>query len=274
MSRIHLLATCLLVLVLAACGGQGADNTTPEGAVKATVSALQKDDLHRALATALPPEAWIEFEQEWMAQQSEPVDEQQAAEFNEMMTKLTAEGAEQDLLTMVKPQLAMAQGQVEQMAGMFTMLTAGAVPEGLSAEEQQKAEKTMAAIGRWLASVDLTDEAKAEEAVGIVVATARELELPDYQAARALSLEQALDKGGVAMGGLKRVLALYDLDVQAVLDSVAVGSAEVEGETATVPVTVTILGEEHTMPLSLQQIAGRWYGAGDETETLDEIPEE
>ena len=276
MTRLLLCGIALLGLTGCFGGQAGADNTSPDGAVKATVAALKANDIERFAATAIPPAAYAEAEAEWRRQQSKPVDDQEAAQFDMMMTQLTADGAEQTLLAMVKPQLAEAQGMVQRGAGMLTMVASQTLAsEELSPEEQQQMQAFTGAVGQWLGSIDLTDEAKVGEAIDVACATARELEIPNHAALRALSFDQALRKGGILLAGVKEILAIYDLDVDATLDSVEVGSPEIDGDIAKVPVTVTLLGQTYTSPSVLQQVDGRWYGQQpEEPAMLEQAPME
>lgn len=258
-------ATCILALVGCVgdpgAGGAALDNSTPDAAISSSVAALKANDIAGFVASAIPPESQSEAEAAWNEERTAPVDEQEAAQFNMMMTQLTADGAEQTLLTMIKPQLPEAQQQMQMAAGLVTMLAAGAMDNAeLTDAEKQQSQAMVSAIGQWLTTIDLTDEAKVSEAIGIACATARDLGVPNHEALRALSYDQMLGKGGQALGGVKQILALYGLDIDATLDSIEVGEPAVDGDTAKVPVSVSILGQTQTTTAVLQQIDGKWFG--------------
>lgn len=254
-------ALATLLLGLAACGGGG--NDSPEGAVSGGVAAARGNDVATLVNTYFPPDMRAEMERGWKEMQTEPISDEQKAEFNMAMGMLTMSGAEDNLLAKIKPELSEAQQGVQQAGGMLAMVVGmglAAKPE-LDDAEKQKAMETVGAVGQWLQGVDLTDEAKLRQAISAVCAGARDLGIANADQLRALSFDQALAKGGVALGALKKVTAIYGLDLDSTLDSISVGSPVVNGATAKVPTSITLFGKTFTSTALLEQKDGKWYPA-------------
>lgn len=273
MSRSPLVSTLIAGVLLASAGGvvhaaeasSASSASTPTAAVQALLDAARGDDLQALVAGMMPPDRFAEMEAAWLERREQPVDPQQAAQLATTMSMLTAENAEETLFALVQPQLAQTQKQLTQAAAMLPMMAASAIPQdSLQADEQQELQAVIGKLGAWAQQLDLTDEAKVKEAIGIACATARELELPDLQAVNALDLAGLLGKGGIALGGVKDILAIYGLDVAATLESIELGEASVDGDTAVVPVSMTVLGAEVDADAELQRIDGTWYPAGSE----------
>lgn len=259
MSRPTFFLSIVACVFVAGCTG-GGDPTTPNGAVQAMIDGARDNDVQALAATAVPPDAFAQMRAAWDEQRQEPMSDSEKAEFMQTMTMLTSENAEETLFTMAKPQLAQMQAGIDQVAGMVTMGAAQAIPQdALSGEEQESLDTVLGAVSEWIQGLDLTDEDQVKQAIGVVCATARELDVPDPDTLRGLEFEQLLGKAGVVLGGVKEVLQIYGIDYDQTLDSIALGEATIEGDTATVPMTMTVLGAEVDWSADLQRIDGRWY---------------
>ena len=67
---------------------------------------------------------------------------------------------------------------------------------------------------------DITDEGKLKKAIGILCRTARDVDLKTLDQFAALDFYQLLDKGDIAVGGLKDMLDVYGMDIDKFLNSV------------------------------------------------------
>ncbi|MDA3961784.1 MAG: hypothetical protein PF961_13420 [Planctomycetota bacterium] len=260
-SPLLLIGSVTLACALLGCGG-GVSNATPEGAVSGTIQSLRNNDLKALFEHSVAPADQAEARSAFAAKMAEPARDDEKAQFNSKMTQLTADGAEDTVYLLIKPQLAKAQGSLTGAVGMLSMMAMSVVPsEGMSEDEQKEMQAMLAGVGEWAGKVDLTDEAKAKQAVGVVCATARDLKVPNYDALTALSFDDALVKGGQVMAGLKKVLKIYSFDIDAVLDSAKVGAPVVTGTSASVPLSLTVFGNTSTGDVNLEQVAGKWFAA-------------
>lgn len=280
MKRFALL-TCssLLALGLVACGDseppaepvskavverQTAD---PGKAVESIAAKIKDNNVLEAVQLALPPAKLDEVRAEWKKKMNEdPPSEEDKAKFAETMHKLTEPEAEAKLYAELEPTLVkfdteMA-AQMPMMIGMgqgFAMQSIEANAE-LSPEQKKQAGEVIAALAGWLQTVKISDRDLAKKAVGVVVKTARKLELKTLDEVRALDFDHAMSKAGIILGGLKEVLKLYDFDVDAALGSTkAKVLSQGEGQ-AKVAVTYTLLGKELSGEQEMIELDGRWYG--------------
>jgi hypothetical protein len=124
------------------------------------------------------------------------------------------------------------------------------------------------AIANWLQSVNFADRDKARQAIGKVVGAARTMDIKTLEAAQALSFEDAMAKTSIASAGIKDVLAIYGLNVNAMLASVDASVKSEEGDAARVSVSYKMFDEPLTADADMLRRDGRWYGK-DSLEKLD-----
>lgn len=270
----RVLALLLLALSLAACRREpepvvGAPQE-PVAAVEALAGALRDGDLRRYADLSLPPPMRAQQIELWRRQMAvaPPVAAETVQRYNDLMTALTAPDAEATLWAEAEPRLAAIQQQVGPRWTMgVTMMsgfakTAIAADPTLSGAEQGHATAVVDAVAAWANDPALlTDPARNKAAIGIVVRTARELDLPTLDAARALEHDAMLDKAGVAFRGAKAVAAAFGVDVQAALSQVQAEVVEIDaaGDRATVRVRYPLLGREVAFEQPMVRIDGGWY---------------
>lgn len=234
--------------------------TEPHAALVASVEAVRKNDLRRFLQLTLPDAKLAELRAEWERQRAEGAKPAEVAQFRETMAKLTAPDAEAKLMQELAPKLAEMRPQVAMMTGMLTGMAQSGIEQSatLSATEKRQARELLQAAGRVLQEHDITDEAAARRAVAVVCRTARRLNAAELEQLQRLSFDQLLAKGDVVLGGLKEVLAIYGLEVDAWLDSVEAETVRQEGDGALVRVRYEILGVRQTVETEMVRSEGRW----------------
>lgn len=258
---------------LAACGGKqegGADlaqTSTPQGAIDAAVQSLKAGDLKALVESQVPPSHMDKLRADWKADMAkDPPSEQEKAEFAQQMAELTAADAEAKIMAKLEPELVKFETemapQLPLMIGMGKGLAANGIQENKELTQPQKDEmvKSVDALAKWVQETNFTDRAKVKEAVAKVVASARELNLKTLDEARALSFDDAMAKGSIALRGLKDVLAVYGFSVDKMLDSVKTEVVSQTGDQAKVKVTYMMFEQPLTFETDLVQVDGRWYG--------------
>ena len=75
------------------------------------------------------------------------------------------------------------------------------------------------------------------------------------------SFSPALEKGGIALRGVKEVLGIYGLDVDHSLAGVQAKVLQSTDDTATVEVTYPLLDRTHRFELEMVRRDGGWYSA-------------
>ncbi len=267
---VSLAAAGLFSLGLAACGGGSSSpaeaTATPDAAVKASADALRQNDIGQFVKLVLPEARYNEVKAKFESRERTAPEAGEAAEFSEMMAKLTAADAETALMAELEPHIAQFEAemapQMPMMIGMGRGIAVQGIQQNAEMSEDQKRQATQLvdAMGNWLSGVKLGDRELAKQAIAKTVAAARKLDLQTLEQVNALSFDQAMEKAGIAFGGLKDVLGVYGFDVNAALDSTQVEVLKSEGDAARVKLSYTLLGTAITSEQDMVRENGRWYG--------------
>ncbi|MDX1572346.1 MAG: hypothetical protein R3200_17830 [Xanthomonadales bacterium] len=275
--RINWLAAMVLAGLLAGCGGdepgeaadeaveeaRAAKAASPDEAVEAAAKALENNDVKAFLVALMPPEELEKMEQKFDEERQTPPTEAERAEFAETMEKLTREGAEDELMAELEPQLDQMAAQMPMMIGFGQMMVSQGIQENqdLTQDQKQAAQSTATAVFTQLQSANLGDKETAREAIGIVTEYARKLDLKTADEVQALSFDEALGKAGIVMEGSKELLGLYGFDINAILGSVDAEIVSEEEDNATVMVSYDLFGQPQSAETTMVRIGNGWYGA-------------
>lgn len=261
----------LAVLVLAACSREEAapKPDSPVAAIEGLAQSLRENDLVAFSKLSVPPSLYAQMQARWEARQAsqpEPSAEERA-EVERMLTKLTAPGAEQALYSELEPTLVKFESEMAAQMPLMVAMGSGFVSasiqnnETLSEQQKKHAGEVVGALTGWATTLPVADREKARQATTIVVETARALDIEDAEQLRNLGFEQTLEKGGIVMGGGKRIAALYGLDADSILDSVQATPVSEQGDQAVVKVEYTLLGKPVSFHLDMVRQEGGWYSA-------------
>lgn len=268
-----LLALLSLVLALGACRKDAPEEAKapgdPVAAVEGLAKALRDNDLVRYSRLSLPPELHARSEALWNRRVAEagPVEDADAAEYDKMMARLTAPNAEAELNRDLEPKLAKLETEI---SGQWPMMQATALiflnaaiqaNTELSAEEKAHSNEVVAGLMAWAQPALFTDRVRARVAVSALVDTADALALPTLAQARALQMMPAMEKGGIALAGLKQVTKAYDLDLDRALDGVKAELVSAEGNTAQVKVSYPLLEKTVSFEMEMVRVGDGWYSA-------------
>ncbi len=262
----------LVLLALTACRREpepvlGAPQE-PVAAVQALAGALRDGDLQRFSELSLPPAMHAQQAELWRRQWAlaPPLAPETIERYNTLMADLTAPDAEAALWAKAAPRLA----ALEQEAGPkwtmgVTMLagfasTAVAAHPTLSEAEKAHAAGVMDALKTWAQDrTRFTDEARVKQAIALTTRTARQLDLPTLEAARALEHDAMLAKASVVFRGAKDIAITYGIDVDAALEQMQAEVVQIEGARAVVRVSYPLLGQSIRFEQPMLQIDGGWY---------------
>ena len=238
----------------------------PDASVVASVKALRTNNVAGLIENALPAAEVAKMKADWTKEiNKDPVSEEDRQKFAEQMSKLTAPGAEDKLFAELEPQLKQFEQQSAQQMPMMIAMGQGfiqsAVQQSKDLNEQQKQQTTalIDATAKWAQTAKFTDAALAKQAVGVICKTARDLNLKTVDEARALNYDQAMQKAGIVLGGVKQLFALYGLSMDNALDSVKVETVSATGDAAKVKVTYTAFDQPFTTESDLVKVDGKWY---------------
>lgn len=263
-----------LVLALAACRqapDADADRAPgdPVAAIEAQAAALRANDLARYARLSLPEDLYDRSVALWndQAARAEPVAADDAAEYEEMMARLMADDAEAAMMRDLEPKLVQFEQEMasqwplmQATAGIFLNAAIQANPD-LSDADKAHGTELVGALLAWAQPALITDRERARRAISSAAATARDLQLPTLEAARALDHTQAMAKGGRLLAGAKDIARAYDLDLDQALDGIETELLSSEGDRATVRVSYPLLGKTISFEQDMQRVDGAWYSA-------------
>lgn len=267
----HAMLPLFAALLLGACHGKDepaqAGGSTPEAALQASVDLLKAGDFHDLWKHALPPADYANMRADWQLQQRDapPISAEDRARFNETMQKLTGPDAENQLYAELQPKLtAMEQQYRDQLPVLISVADAmlkSAVAQSRTLSETQKTQAggMLDVLLPWAQQTPWFDQARAKQAVGVTVATARKLDLKSPDQMRTMDFDTTMGKYATAYGGLKQLLAIYGLSVDDTLNSVKLTPVSSGNGHAVVKVDYTLLGKPLSTESKLVQENGRWY---------------
>jgi hypothetical protein len=241
--------------------------STPDGAVTASVAALRANNVSAFLNNALPAGELAKLKADWNKDiNKDPVTDEDRKQFTDTMTKLTAPDAETKMYAEIEPQLkefdAKTAQQMPMMIAMGQGFAQSAIQQSKDLNDQQKqqAQAMVDATAKWAQTVKFTDPALVKSAIAAMCKTARDLNLKSIDEARALSYDQAMQKAGIVLAGVKQVFAVYGLNMDKALDSIKVETATTTGDTAKVKISYTAFDQPFSTESDLVKVDGKWYG--------------
>lgn len=269
---LRLAGVAALALLLAACKREpqpieGAPDE-PVAAVEALAGALAEGDLVAYSRLSLPPELRAKQAELWRQQMAAPIPlaDDKVRRYNELMATLTAPDAEARLWAAAEPRLAAMQEQVGPKWALGVTMLSGFATAAIAADptlsdaEQSHAEGVVDAVSEWAKDqANFTDPARAKQAIGIAVRTARAMELPTLEAARTLEYDAMLGKASVAFRGSKEIAGAFGVDIGAALAQVQADVVELDGPRAVVRVRYPLLGKEVSFEQPMVRIGEGWY---------------
>ncbi len=259
----------VLLMILAACGGDKGsadiaklDTDTPDGAFLASVTALKSNDLKSLIKNSLSQEQYNELVTEFENNKSGNFSEADKAQFAQTVAMLTADGAEDQLFEMAKPQLEQARAMLPMMLmmGKDQMLQGIKSNPMLPEAQRESASKVAGAAIDWVSENDILSDDKTKAAIAALVDTAKALDMQSLDDLQNMSFDQALDKGSIAFGGVKNVLGAYGISMDDMLDSVSVDTVDVQGDKATMNVSFEVFGEQVKQTMNMVKKDGVWIG--------------
>lgn len=154
---------------------------------------------------------------------------------------------------------------VAQLNGGIAMTLASIASDGeLSPEEVQQLSQLMLAVQRWSNGMDWQDRVRFDRALDEIAGFARRSHAKTFTEIMLLPYEDALALGDDAIATAKRVLRVYDLDVDATLRSARIEELSREGDDATLRWSARVLDVPVTITRALRyerKYANRWRDA-------------
>ena len=268
----HAMLALSVVLLLGACHGKDDPSkpggSSPVAAVQTSIDLLKAGDFNALWKHALPPADYANLRVDWSRQErdKQPISTEDRARFNQAMQQLTGPDAENKLYAELQPKLAaMEQQYKDQLPVLISVgeaVAKSAIAQNgeLSSMQKTQVNDALDVITPWARETPWFDQAKAKQAVGVAVATARKLDLKSPEQLRAMDFDTVMDKYGIGYHGLKQLLAIYGLSVDDTLDSVKLSEVSSSDDHAVVKIDYTLLGKPLSTETKLVKENGRWYG--------------
>ena len=259
----------LLCLGLLACHREVQAPGDPVAAVKGLAAAVRDNDLERFSRLSVPPALFERQAQRWQAAvaAAPPPTEAERRDYARWMNRLTEPKAEDKLFRSLNSRLGKVDPELKArwplMKASAEIFLKGLIQANDSFGPDQKAH-AQALGSALLAGIDperLANRDQARAAVKVIVATARDVQLPTLDSQRSLGMVAAMDKSSLALKGLKQIARLYGLDVDTALDGVQAKLVSADGDLATMEVSYPLLGQSVQFELQLIRRNGRWYRA-------------
>ncbi|MGN6092195.1 MAG: hypothetical protein ACTHOL_07585 [Luteibacter jiangsuensis] len=266
------IAIVLFVALLAACNKQKEAPGTPGGgspedATRESLALLRDGKFDLFWKHALPPADFAAFKADWPRLNAvqtavEPDDE---AKFETGVKRLTEPDAEKKLFAELRPTLVRFdrdyKDQMPLVAGIGQSMALTAIDQAkdLTLSQKRQLREAVNVVGPWAQTVPWGDQAKAKEAIAIVVDTARKAGLSTLEALHAMNFEQSMATWSTAWLGFKRLLDVYGLSIDKSFDSVSIDTIESSDGSAHVKITYTLLDKPIQTDATLVLLDGRWY---------------
>jgi hypothetical protein len=258
-------------LTLAAChqAPPPPSNTTPETAVATNLRLTASGDFDGLMKNRLPAADYARWREEWEQSHTQPVPASvaQKKQFAAIMQMLTEPGAEAKLARRLQPELSKLRGDKNAPAPIFVGIITAAgkqtIEESpqLGPAQQELATQVLATLIDWARATDFSDPKKAQKAIGLVCATARQLHVQTLEQWRALDYASTMRNYGILWNGLENLLDIYDLDVAKSLTDADVQGSASDGTHATVKLDMRLAGKTLSGEWPMVKEAGHWYDA-------------
>ena len=254
--------------LIAGCGGEDSgqidvsnlDKNTPEGAFLLTIHTLADSNLKAAIKNSLSVDKYNELVTEFETKKNEPMPEDQKMQFNQALTMLNQDDAEQTLFAMIAPQLT----QVRAFMPMMLMGAKDQISQQLGANQTTLAPRCNSSTEvvdgtvTWIMDNDILQEDKVKNSIAALVATGRELNLSSAEDLQKLNFNEALEMGGDVFSGFKNALNAHGIDVDGMLRSAEVSDVNINGDQATMIASFEVFGKTACSPVTMMKRDDIW----------------
>jgi hypothetical protein len=244
-------------------------NTTPEKAVATNLRLTATGDFDGLMKNRLPAADYARWREEWEQAHAQPLPAPvaQQKQFAAIMQMLTEPGAEAKLTKRLQPELSTLRGDKNAPAPIFAGIVEAAgkqmIEESpqLGPAQQKLATEVLTTLIGWARTTDFSDPKKAQKAIDLVCATARQLHVQTLEQWRALDYASTMRNYGILWNGLESLLDIYGLDVAKSLTGADVQNGASNGTHATVKLEMSLAGKTLSGEWPMVKEAGHWYDA-------------
>ncbi|MDE2307243.1 MAG: hypothetical protein KGJ97_02995 [Xanthomonadaceae bacterium] len=261
----------LAVLALAACHHKDeaaqVGGSTPEAALQGSIDLLKAGDFNGLWKHALPPADYAMVRADWSrhAAGQPPITPAERARFNEKMQTLTGPDAPARLYARLQPKLAAMERQYSDQLPVLVSIGGALAKRGvagnkdLTQTQKDQLGRILDVLTPWARQAPWFDQGRAKQAIGVIVATARKLDLRSPDQLRAMDFDAAMKEYSLGFAGARQLLALYGLSVDDALNSARLTPVENTHGHAIVRIDYTLLGKPLSTESKLVEQDDRWY---------------
>lgn len=257
----RLLSFSSVALAAACCLGSLHAETaplSPEAQVQIPVQALRNNDFAALFALATV-EQQAEAAANWKkaGTAAKPEDK---AQMDQFFATLLAPDAVDTLMAMAEPALKQVNpqelvGYAQMFGGMAAMQMAN---DPKTAELGKHLQQLVADVVLWIPKAGIEDPAKLRAALTSVIAGTKAMGVKNADEFYALELPELIKRSGLAFAEVKNALKVYDLQTDAVLDSIKLVDVKGDGDSRTANASATLFGHTYTLPVNLVLKNGVW----------------
>ncbi|MBL4661214.1 MAG: hypothetical protein JKY19_12725 [Alcanivoracaceae bacterium] len=267
--QIRLLMLALLVALLQACGGDDSASTkntlanintdSPDGAFMAVVQSLKNNDVNALMQISMSAEEYDKAVKEFETAKNTPT-ESDKAQFNQMMSMLTNDDAENLIMAMVTPKLEQMRAQLPMMLMMGKSMASQMIESSSDVPDDQKetATRLATALMDFVSENDILSEEVTRKAISTAISTAKNLDMTSLEELQNMSYDDAMVKASIVMGGAKDVLGAYGISLDDLLSSVEVSDVMENGDNASMKLAYKFLGQTFNQDMKMVKKEGKW----------------
>lgn len=267
----HAFLFAATALLLCACHGKEEASqpggSTPEAALQRSIGLFKAGDFQGMWKQSLPPADYANMRADWSHQQQQvpAISKEDRSKFTETMKRLTGKDAEKTMFAELQPRLvSMEQQYRDQLPVLISVAGAMAKAQvtqnqNLSSAQKTQVNSVLDALAPWAQKTPWLDQDRAKQAVDVVVATARKLNLKNPEQLHTMDFDSTMGKYAIGYAGLKQLLAIYGLSVDDTLDSIKFTPVSSSNGHAVVKIDYTLLSKPLTTESNLVEQDGRWY---------------
>lgn len=234
---------------------------TPDVLATGWATALKRNDLSGAFALFTPADQ-ASIANLWRRQMVRP-DAFVDLQIDTLLRMAQNAAAADQLMAMSQPYLAMIDVPrltkgITDIAGLLNTAADSQQPGTAGGLDYVGLREWLKDLAAWVPKAGFDDQTKAKAAAGHLVRALKASGLNSAAELRALPLAELLARAAPALPALKDALLVYDVPVDALLESFTAKLGEVSPEQATIALAFTSLGKARTVKLKLVQKNGAW----------------
>lgn len=240
--------------------------TTPGGQIKLWLSMARKDDF-TPIGTLIPASEWVYVERAWKMMLSKQGPEADA-QLDKELAQLSAPQALDTIMKTLTPRLTAF--KPEQLAmvirGFSAMFAQQAAKPGTEPANDPALQGFLSWCGDIATYVEqsagINDPQKTRTALAALIAGIADLKVANAKEIRQTSLKEMLPRFGAASAHLKEAFRAYDIDLNAIIDSIKIVRVNGASVRSLVTLSMNVFNRERRLDIDLIKRGSTWEIVG------------